>query len=40
MTICKSCGWEIIKGLWTWKDRMGHESCVGNQPHQPLEKVK
>jgi hypothetical protein len=40
MTICKACGWELVLGFWSWKDKMGHEFCVDNEPHQPMERVK
>lgn len=39
MIICKRCGWEIIRGFFGWKDRMGHNFCTDTQEHEPAEKV-
>ena len=35
MIICERCGWEIVHGAWTWKDRMGHETCSDGKSHEP-----
>jgi len=37
--ICKRCGWEIVKGNWSWKDRMGHETCSDEMNHEPPGRI-
>jgi hypothetical protein len=39
MYLCKKCGWEVILLNWGWRDRLGHEVCVNDEPHQPVEKI-
>jgi hypothetical protein len=39
MTICKRCGWQIVRGNWGWKDLLNHETCGDYQVHEPAVRI-
>ena len=40
MVICSKCGCQLVLINWIWKDRLGHETCVHDEAHDPVERSR
>lgn len=40
MIICSKCGWQLVSVNGTWQDRLGHETCVHDEPHDVVERSR